>query len=300
MYKNIIKQAWQITQEEKSKLFPYAFILSFFTTIVGIIYFSYQFIAFQNSDIFSSNEHSINVMALAEQLWEFMKSSPSLGGLLVLCIVIAFLAYFLLPSLFSGVFIDIISKKALNTTSQKKSIVHGLENFFPVFEFSSLVSPFTFISFFSEISIIMRTFEIELWGVLLPIITIIFMIGIFLSILFSFAEQAIVIEKLNVIQAIKRSSILVLANVKDTLFLGFALTIIATRVFLNILLILLIPLVFMGIVTFMATITIKWLGMLLAVIISLLLFYVAIYLMAGFHIFSYSVWTLSFLAFREE
>lgn len=52
-YKEIISQAWEITNEEKSKLFAYGFIPSFFGVIVGMVYLAYQVNAFRISPLFS-------------------------------------------------------------------------------------------------------------------------------------------------------------------------------------------------------------------------------------------------------
>lgn len=295
-YREIIQLAWDITTKEKAALFPFGFIPSVFATVVGCIYIAYQVIAFSKSSIFEHSASSSSYFELLSPLWQFMKLHPSWAVLIVLIVFAVAVMYLLVPILCGGGLIHLINRK-LNGKELSGGFQRGLETFFPLFEFATITSPFSFFTFFTEITFVMRNFDISSWAIALPVMTSIFMVGIFLSLLFVFAEQSIVLKEDNVIQAMMNSVFLVLANVKDTLFLGVTLLLIALRVILNILIILIIPVVFISLVTFMASVALKWLGIILSVIIGVILILLSAYLMAGFHIFSYAVWTISFIYF---
>jgi hypothetical protein len=296
-YRILIKKSWEITNNEKNKLFPFAFIPSFFNTIVGVIFIAYQILALKDSPIFSTPEKNNFSIQLLTEIFDFLGNHPTWGALIIITSFFILMMYFLSPNVFNGALIHLIAKKVY-----KKDMIGGLERgfecFFPIFEFATMTSVFSFSALITEILFIIRNFEVDSWPFLITCISIIFSFGIFLSLLFIFTEQFIVLENKNVISSIKASSLMVLSNVRDIIFLLSALVLIGVRIILNILLILLIPVLMFFIITVMASLTLKWLGVLFASFLGLSLLVVGAYLMAGFHIFTYSLWTTSYLYFK--
>ena len=297
-YKEIVKKAWDITHMDDSKeLFPFGFIPSLFGMIIGVIYVSYQITAFRHSPLFSTDS-GIDYFAILGPIWGFMQDHPSMAVALVLFAFFVFLMYVFSPVICGGALIDLLTKK-LTEKKMRGGFSKGLASFFPLFEFAAITAPFGITTYFTEVSMVLRNFGTGTWLFVIPVLTIIFVLGIFLTLLFIFSEQYIVLEKENVINAMKRSAFLVLSNVKDTFFLGITMALIAARIFVNILLILLIPIVFVTIVAFMASVALKWLGIVLGTLIGVGILVGGAYLLAGFTIFTYAVWTITFIHFRK-
>ena len=297
-YKQIVSDSWQIIKSDKADLFVFGFIPSLFGTIVVVFYVSYQIMAFRHSSLFSSDQ-GINYLSLLSPIWDFMKVHPSVTVSIVLLVFFILLMYVFSPILCGGALIDLVTKRVRGKRLQG-GFSKGLQSFFPLFEFAAMTSVFSVTGYFTELSVVLRNFGAGTWVFLIPLLTTILVIGIFLSLLFIFVPQFIVLENMNVIQAMKKSAVLVLGNVKNTFFLGITLALIALRIVFNMLLILLIPLFFMTIVALTATLALQWLGIIIGTVVGLGLLIVGAYLLAGFFLFTHAVWTLSFIRFRKE
>lgn len=259
---------------------------------------TYQIFAFRHSPLFSTTEH-IDYLSLVLPVWEFMKDHPSLAVVIILFGFFVLMMYVFSPVICGGALIDLIAKKTQGEP-MKGGFAQGLGSFFPLFELATLMAPFGIATFFTELSMVLRNFGEGSWLFIVPMLVFVLVVGTFLTLLFIFAEQFIVLEKENVLQSMKKSAFMVLCNVRDILFLGVAMALIAVRILLNILLVLLIPLLFISIVALMASVALKWLGVLFGVIIGVSMVIAGAYLMAGFHIFVYAVWTLSYLHFKGD
>ncbi len=297
-YKKIIKAGWQITTQEKNELFSFGFIPSLFGTIVGVLYIGYQIIAFHDWFKGGSDSHGM-LFTILKPILQFLATNASWTVGLVILAFFIFLMYSFSPIICGGALIDLISKK-VHGKPLKGGLLKGLESFFPLLEFAAITSPFGAMTFFTEMSMTIRNFETGMLIITIPILTTILIIGLFLTLLFIFAEQYIVLENETFFNGMKKSAKLVLTNVKYSLFLGITLVLIAARIFVNILLVLIIPLVIIGIIALMASIALKSLGIILGIIIGISMLIMGAYLMAGFHIFTYAVWTISFIYFRRE
>ncbi len=267
--------------------------------MVGIFYIGYQILAFKDSHLFTNHDNESSVLFVLNTLLSFMKDNPSVWVLIIFIIFLGFIFYTFSPVLCGWSLIDLISKKIAN----KKlawGLARWLETFFPLFEFAAITAPFSIMTFLTETSLVLRNFSTWLWVFAIPVLTAILVVWTFLSLLFIFAEQYIVIENYNVINAMKRSTLLVLSNVKDIMFLGIAMALIAAKIIINILLILIIPFIFFGIITLMAMISLQWLWVIIGIIVSIAMIITATYLITIFNIFSYAVWTISFIHFRKK
>ena len=300
-YKDIIQKSWEITRDSKKELFTFGFIPSFFGMIIGIVYVTYQVYAFSVSPLFleKGEQPDFGYLDIVLNVWQIFADHPSVGVIAVFISFFVLLMYFFSPIICGGALIDLITKKA-NSRPLEGGFIKGLNSFFPLLEFGALTSPFGIVFYFSELFMILRNFGTGTWVIVIPVLTGILMLGLFLHLLFIFSEQFIVLEKLNVIQAIKRSTVLVLSNVKDTFFLGITLALISLRIVFNIFLILLIPFLVIVIIALMASLAMKWLGIILGLVIGFSLIFLGSYLMAGFTIFLYAVWTVSFMQFRKK
>ena len=298
-YKDIIKYAWHLTNKEKKNFFPFGFVPSFFSTIVGVLYIAYQVLAFHDWLNKHGDSESGSIFTLLKPVLIFLKTHPSWTVFLVVMGFFIFLMYTFSPIICGGALIDLIAKK-VNDRPLKGGLMEGFESFFPLMEFAAITSFFHAVPIFTEISMVLRNFSSGTWIIVIPLLFAILIIGLFLSLLFIFAEHFIVLEDMPVLKSIKRSVVLVLSNVKDTLFLGITIALITARVFVNIILVLLIPLLILAIAGFMASVAVKWVGILVGIIIGVSLVIFGAYLLAGFHIFTYAIWTISFIYFRKE
>ena len=295
-YKNIIKYAWEITKKEKQNLFIFGFIPSLSGTIVGLGYISYQILAFR--DWIIPHQHG-SVGKIIKLIIKFLQDKPELTVFLIITSFFVFLMYSLSPSICGGALIDLISKKT-QSKKLKGGLLKGFESFFPLLEFAAITSPFGIFAILIEISMVVRNFSSGTLFFILPVLSSILVIGAFLSLLFIFAEQNIVLENHNVLKAMRRSSVLVLTNVKDIFFLGISMILITSRIIVNIFLIVIIPLFFVGTIGLMTSVASKIIGVIVGTILGLTIIILGSYAMAIFHIFTYAVWTLSFITFRKN
>lgn len=299
-HKKIIKEAWEFTQNNKSLIIWYAVPSSIFATIVGIGYLVYQYFAILSSPLVENWDHSFT-MVFITQFIGFLRDNFSMSLPIIVTLIVLVILYLLVPSFCEGAMIQIIARKRNNQeVKMREGIRYGLLSFLPLFEYSWLIRTFSLLSMISWTSFVARNLG---WGALsaiLPILIFVAIVGIILTLIFTYSEFFIVIDDNRVIQSISKSATLVVTHLEETLLLSILMLIISIRIIIQLVFILLIPVVIALVIYFAASSTLPIVAVSLGGFVGLILLYIASYLNGTIHVFAAAVWTFTFLELTQQ
>ncbi|MCD5383076.1 hypothetical protein LR002_03055 [Candidatus Gracilibacteria bacterium] len=297
IHKEIIHDSWKITKEYKSKLFKYGFVPAVFVSILGIIWISYQIIAFKNSS-YVPGEFSFGFQDIAIISWGWIKMHALASFFIGLFLIVSFLMYIILPPICEGAIIHYINQNK-NGKPMKGGLGAGLGNFYKMFELSAMLAPVHLFTLLSEGSFFIRNLGENILGILIPFLVFMFILSIIVNFFFVFASQFLIIEKKSVIGSISASSGLIMRNLKEVVFLWWVVLLIIIRIFVNIFIILLIPFLIFLILSFFANTNFFSFGIAFGGVVSVFLIWVSAYLLGGFNVFMTTFWTIAYFKFKE-
>lgn len=295
--RQIVGQAWQLTQAHLKKLIWYGALPSFFVMVISSIYLGYQYDAFRNSPLFSDEQN--NFLERFAALFELMGDNVGLSIVLTILALLFFLGYVIFPPIFRGVLIRAWEHIRVDEDI-KGSMEVGIRHFFPLFEFGLLTAIFGISTLFSSSSLILRWWGEGAFFIALPFFLIWAMIGFVVNFLFTYSEYYIVLEGKRVIESIKESVILVLANLRETFLILILMVLIAVQIVLRAILVLLIPMLVAAAATFFATKSLTIIALIIVGLVSLLILIASAYSLGLFNIFKTAVWVLTFGILRQK
>lgn len=291
--RDIVRKAWQITQVHLKKLIWYGAVPSFFSVIVSSGYLAYQYNAFRHSELFGESQTTSEVLPFLYWLWDIVSAHPWMTVSFVIFAILFFIAYVVIPPIFHGTLIAAIMR-IRDYKPIEGALEVGLRRFFPMFEFGLLTGTFSVVTLFTESSFIVRWWGLNVFFVALPILLFVATIGLIASFLFTYSEYYIVLDNRGLIESIKESVILVIANLRQTILVLVLMLLISARIILNVLLVLLIPMVIVLLSSYFAAVLSSVFGLIVIGIFSLGVLLVASYLLGLFHVFAAAVWVLTF------
>lgn len=301
-YKGLIAESWKYTQENKKLIIWFGFIPSLLTTTVGIGYIVYQFFAFNGSWIFSSNEgHSGFLFEVVGIIWEFLKLHLSWTPFLIGSAVIFAILYFLFPTLAKAAAIQVIAR---NRNGQGGGVgtgfKYGIRSFLQLIEYHLLIKTFGFFSVLIEMSFVYRNLGPDWFKLLLPVFLLVMAVGLILTLLFNYTDFYIVIDRTGVFESMRASAKLVMTHWKYTFLISVLMIIIGIRIVIQVVMVFLIPILIILITGYLATVTLPVTGIIVGGIIGFVTLVISAYLNGIVDIFSYSVWTFTFLELSAE
>lgn len=299
-YRELISEAWKYTQANKKLIVWFGFIPSIFTTTAGILYVLYQFFSLKRSPLFDNAEHSF-IYDVAVFAFKVLKESGPLMVPLIVTSIVVIIIYLLLPTLCQGAAIQYIARKrnGQNVTIGD-GVKFGLLSFLRLFEYHLLIKSFSVIAIFSEMAFVLRNMGVEAFKFLLPLFVIILIVGLILSLLFTYADLFIVVEEEGVMASIKRSSKMVLLSWQHTFLITVLMLIIGARIILQLVMILLVPALIFLTAGYFTTLAIPYLTVIVASTVGGIALLLAAYLGGIVNIFAYTVWTFTFLELIEK
>lgn len=299
-YRNIIRDAWTFTRENKRLMMWYSFLPSLLTTLVGILYLSYQFFAFKRSALFENAEESF-LHELSRRILEFFTDhKPFILPAIIVTVVVVVL-YLLLPTLCQGGLIRIIARMRKHEHVRIiDGVSFGILVFLPLLEYHLAIRSFSVFAVLTEGSFVIRNLGADGLRLLMPFFIIFSIVALILSLLFTYSEFFIVLEKKGVLSSIGNSCKLVILNWQHTFLIGILMLIIGLRVIINVIAILLVPALVILSAGLIATVTLAAIGIIIAGLIGLIALLFASYFNAILNMFANTVWTFTFLALREE
>lgn len=296
--RDIVRKAWQVTQVHLKKLIWYGAVPAFFSTLVSSVYLGYQYNAFKHSALFGEDE-GMNLFKDVKIVWGIISAYPKLTVFIVILGVLVFAAYTLTPPIFKATLIHALMR-IKNYEPITGAFEIGIRRFFPMFEFALITGSFSIITVFTESSFILRWWGESIFFMALPILLFIGMVGIIASFLFTYSEYFIVLENRGLIESIKESVILVIANLRQTILVFILMLLIGARIILNVILVLFIPMGLVLLAGYVATTFFHTIGMIIISIFGLAVIIVSSYLMGLFNVFSTAVWVFTYALLIEK
>lgn len=234
-------------------------------------------------------------------IWEFIKSHVSWTVPLLIFGVVFALFYFLFPTLARA---SAIQKIARNRNGQQASVgtglKYGIRSFLPLFEYHMLIKTFAFFSILTEMSFVLRGLGMGFLQLLLPVFLFLMFISLILTLLFTYTDFFIVIDDDGVFESMKKSARLVLTNWKHTFLVSILMILIGVRVIIQAVLVFLVPAIVILITGYIATVALPETGIIIGGAVGLVALVIAAYVNGIVDIFSYSVWTFTFLELTSE
>lgn len=299
-YRQIISESWKYTQSNKGLIIWVGFLSCLLTTTVGIGYIAYQYFAFKSSYLFTSEEHSF-LGQVVTFIANFIKEHLSWTVPMVVFAIIFAIAYFLYPTLAKAGAIQTITR---NRNGQKIGVGggfrHGIMSFLPLLEYHLLIKTFGFFSILIEMSFVLRNLGPVIFKILLPLFILLIIIGFILTLLFTYADFYIVIDHEPIFSAMKKSAKMVIMHWKHTFLITFLMILIGVRIIIQAVIVFLIPALIVLIAGYLATVALPVTGIIVGGIVGLVTLILAAYLNGIVEIFSYTVWTFTFLDITQE
>ncbi len=299
-YRNIISQSWQYTQEHRKLIFWFGFLPSLFTTTVGAGYIAYQFFAFKTSYLFSDQEETFlfNVVTL---IWDFLKNHISLSIPLLIFGIFFALMYFLYPTLAKASAIQAIARnKSGQSAGPGTGLKYGLLAFLPLFQYHLLIKTFSFSTVLVEMSFVIRNLGVSMFKGFLPLFILFMIVGFVLTLLFTYADFFIVIDDKPVFQSMRASVRMVIMNWQYTFLITLLMILIGVRIIVQVVMVFMIPFLIVLIAGYLALVTLPITGIIIGGIVGFIALLVAAFLSGVVDIFSYAVWTFTFLNLSEK
>lgn len=291
--REIIAAAWAITTREPS-LRRWAFTSSLLETLLKVKLVGTQFY-FAYAYFFSDKKAGFFDVEM-----QLYKSVPLWLFILIITLfsVMIFIEFFF-PHLCLGALIG-LSAKSYRKEEVKGGLVLGLYNFFAIFaihEFLTLGSISTIITI---CSLILRYINGPLGSFAIGMILILFICSLLLKFFFSFAEEAVVIQKMSIFAAIGRSFKLIVSNLSHVMFLLILLFVISLRIFVNAVAVILIPAIILGLGLLLTSILPAIISYTIATLVGIALIIAASYLFAYMQAFKVTVWTITYLELMKH
>lgn len=297
--RKIIADAWAFTQSNKKLIIWFGFFPALFTTAVGMGLISYQYVAFRESRFFG-NDDSI-FKEIINFAIDLVKNNP--GIILPMIIIAAIFAFFslLYPTFARASAIQVIArKKNGQNPTLADGIKYGLGAFLPLLEYSLLIKTFSFFTVVVEMSTVIRNFGPDPFMFFLPIFILIALAGIVLTLLFTYADFFIVVDREKVFDSMRLSTKLVVNNLKQTFLVTILMMLIGVRVVIQAVMVFLLPAVVLLVSGYVATLTSIVPALIVGAALVLIFWILTAYLTGIVEIFSFSVWTFTFLELTEK
>lgn len=289
--REIIAKSWAVTTTEY-QLKQWGFFGSFFAILLDVkllitqMYFIYSYFKGEGGGLFD-----IEIMLYnAIPFWLFVTIA---AAFIVLVIIELFV-----PSLADGAIIG-LTAKAHSKQKMQGGFILALYNFFPILAVHEIFV-FTSLSvFITAISIILR-YGGGLKTMMLVVALLVWILSNILKFFSSFMEPAIVVEKLGVFAAGAKSVKLIMSYMPHVMFLALLLAVISVRIFINTLVIVLVPLAILGIGLALTYVFQPIVSYSIAGFIGVVLSMVAAYFFAYLHVFKQAVWTIMYMELMKE
>ncbi len=289
--REIIAQAWTVTTTEPS-LKRWGFAGSALRLLLDIklvgyqFYFAYAYMAGKEVGLFDDG------------IWLYENAPLSVFWIILIAFAVLVVTELFLPIFCDGAIIG-LTAKSHNKERVSGGFILGMYNFFPIFAVHQIFVFSGINLLVTAISILLR-YGSGLTGFMIVIATILWLFSSILSFLASFAEPAIVINKIGVFEAIGHSVKLTFSYPGHIIFLILLLLIISFRIAVNIAILILIPGLVIGlgiVLTYVLTPTISYT---IAGAIALALTLVAAYFFMYLHVFKQAVWTIMYMELTKE
>lgn len=298
-YRQIIAESWAYTQGNKKLIRWLGFFPALFTTTVSMGTLLYQLFSFKKSYIFGDENGSF-LHDVISFLSTFVQEHLTLTMPLVVFLVIFLLIYLAFPTWAQAGAIQVIAR---DKNGQKATIGSGLRYgasaYLPLIEYHALMKTFSFMFILVEMSFAVR-YSLNLFLFLMPIFLLFLVVGLVMTLLFTYAGFYIVIDGESVFDSVRKSTSLVITNWKHTFLITILMMIIGIRIVLQVILVFLVPVLIVVVTGYLSLVIAPSISVIIGGVIGIAGLVVAAYINGVVDIFSYTVWTFTFLKLTSE
>ena len=231
----------------------------------------------------------------------FITSNISISIPLLIFAIIAVIIWLFLPTLCQAAAVQYISRKYNNQQATLGTgMRYGVFNFLPLFEYHALMKTMSFFAVSVEAAFILRNLGWDAFKIFLPVFIVIFIIGLVLSLFLSYTDFYIIIDNEKVFVSIWKSMRLVILNWQKTFLITLLMLLIGARIIIQILTLLFVPAVILFVAGYVSMTWAAQIGFIVAFLIGFAALLFAAYLSGVIEIFSYTVWTYTFLDLTSQ
>ncbi len=300
-YKQVISNAWHITQNNKRLIKFYAFVPSLIGTAIGILELLYQIIAFKKAHLFSGQHERSFAGDIIIFAANFFEKHTSLSLIIIPFIIIIILLYFLLAPFTRAASIQLIARiyngqKVL----LRDGFQYGTESFMRMFGYVSTIKKFSIVVILGIFAFFIRNIGISVFQTLWLPVLLITIIAWLIGILLTYTEYFIVIDGLGIKKSMWKSIKTTIYYYEHTLLLVMLMIFIGARIILNAIFVFLIPIIIIISTSLVAAITLEKIGLVIGLIIGFCAYIFVSYLNAVVDVWSMSVWVITFLHLSAE
>lgn len=291
--REIIAEAWAITRRESS-LRRWGCASSFFELLLSIklisyqLYFLYEHFSGSGDAGFFDIEIAIYQSMPGWFFWSFV-----IGLTLLFTIELFF------PHMALGAVIGLAAKSKLGEPV-KGGLVLALYNFFPIFAIHEILIIGSLSTCITITSLILRYIEGDGKIAIIMLLWTLWVFSNVLRFFFSFAQEAVVIDRVGMFHAMGKSFKLILSYLGHIMFLLLLLFVITLRIILNAAVVIVIPGIIIGIVLLLGTFLSTTLTWIIGSIVGVALTVVASYFFGYLEVFKQTVWTITYLELRKH
>lgn len=284
--REIIAQAWVYTMKEGG-MRRWGFAASFFETLLSVQLASYQ------SWLFYSyiKGTSINYLALQRQAVDQIGFTAFISILVTLGMI--WVGGWLFPHLARGAIIG-LAAKCHRKEAVEGGLVLGVYNFFSIFAVHQLLILSGITTVISLISLALR-FGGSIAPVVIIAVLLLWSFTLILEFFWIFSEEAIVIHKIGVRPAIRKSVKLVISHLGHIVFLMLLLFFIILRIVGNLIMVILIPGITIALGFTLTQLLSPIVSYSIAGVLGVLIVGIASYFFAYIDVFRQTVWTLTYM-----
>ena len=297
-YRAIIHEAWGMTQTNKKLIWAFAFVPAVLTTVVSMVYLTYQVAAFYTSPYLNPSipEDKQALTFIFNTLVASFQGNPGMTVFFLIIVALLVIAYLMVPVFTQGALIQTLARlRAGQEIPLVESVTYGFTRFLPLFEYNLAIKGFSLVSLLGDAAFAFRNLGPSVFSFLGWIFLFAIFVGLAVTLLFTFAEFYIVIDKEKVVASMIKSSGLVVRQWHHTLFMLLLMSVIILRVILNLLVALVIPALVIAPFVLFTSMTYTIIGVVVGGILALVALYFTSYFLGIFHMFVTGVWTFTFL-----
>ncbi len=291
--REIIAEAWAITRREAS-VRRWGVASSLFELLLSIklvgyqVYFLYEYFWGNGGAGFFDVEIQIYESMPHWFFWTF-----------IITLTLLFTVELFFPHLAAGAVIGLAAKSKMGE-EVKGGLVLALYNFFPIFAIHEIFALGGLSTTITITSVILRYVEGDSKTFFIIILWIMWVVSNVIHFFFSFAEEAIVIDRIGIFTALGRSFKLIISYLGHIMFLLLLLFVISLRIILNAAIVIIIPGVILGVVFLLSTFLSQLLTWLIGGAVGLVLVGIASYFFGYLHVFKQTVWTITYLELKKH
>jgi hypothetical protein len=285
--RDIIAKAWAITKKEKD-LRVWGFTGALLKTLLNAKLFLFQ--AWLIYSYFVLKD-PIGFFTIEKTLLENL---PFVAALIIIIFffVLLFIEW-LFPHMAKGAIIG-LAAKSYRKEEVKGGLVLGIYNFFPIFAIHEMLVLSSIATTVTLCSLALR-YGGGAGPMAVMLLATLWLASNILEFFWIFAEEAVVIKKIGIREAIKQSFKLVISYLGHVVFLMLLLLVIALRIVANLLMVVLVPGIILGLGFLLTTYLPAVVSYSITTVLGLILIVLASYLFAYLEVFRQTVWTITYM-----